>query len=94
MDTHEFDVVVIGAGIAGSTSAAAIAADHRVALIEAEEAAGYHSTGRSAALWVLNYGPPDVRRLTGLSRAFFEAPPAGFTEHPLMSRRPVVAPRT
>ena len=55
MDIDEFDVVVIGAGIAGSTSAAAIAADHRVALIEAEEAAGYHSTGRSAALWVLNY---------------------------------------
>ena len=26
MDTHEFDVVVIGAGIAGSTSAAALAA--------------------------------------------------------------------
>jgi D-arginine dehydrogenase len=90
MDMHEFDVVVIGAGIAGSTCAAAIAADRRVALIEAEDAAGYHSTGRSAALWILNYGPHDVRRLTGLSRAFFEAPPAGFTEHPLMSRRPVV----
>ena len=90
MDTHDFDVVVIGAGIAGATSAAALAADRRVALIEAEEAAGYHTTGRSAALWILNYGPPDVRRLTGLSRPFFEAPPAGFTEHPLMSRRPVV----
>jgi D-arginine dehydrogenase len=90
MDTHEFDVVVIGAGIAGSTSAAALAADRRVALIEAEDAPGYHSTGRSAALWILNYGPPDVRRLTGLSRTFFESPPAGFTEHPLMSRRPVV----
>ncbi len=90
MDTHEFDVVVIGAGIAGSTAAAALAADRRVALIEAEEVAGYHTTGRSAALWILNYGPPDVRRLTGLSRAFFEAPPAGFTEYKLMSRRPVV----
>lgn len=90
MDTHAFDVVVIGAGIAGSTCAAALAADRRVALIEAEEAAGYHSTGRSAALWVQNYGPPDVRRLTALSRGFFESPPAGFTENPLMSRRPVV----
>src|SRR6185503_521514 len=58
--------------------------------IEAEEVAGYHTTGRSAALWILNYGPPDVRRLSGLSRAFFESPPAGFTEYPLMSRRPVV----
>jgi len=90
MDTHEFDMVVIGAGIAGSTVAAALAPDRRVALIEAEEVAGYHTTGRSAALWVLNYGPPDVRCLSGLSRAFFEAPPAGFAEYPLMSRRPVV----
>src|SRR5205823_805145 len=86
----ESDVVVIGAGIAGSTSAAALAADRRVSLIEAEEAAGYHTTGRSAAVWILNYGPPDVRRLTGLSRAFFEAPPVGFTDYPMMSRRPVV----
>ena len=90
MDTHEFDVAVIGAGIAGSSAAAALAADRRVALIEAEEVAGYHSTGRSAAVWILNYGPPDVRTLTGLSRPFFEQPPAGFTDVPLMSRRPVV----
>jgi D-arginine dehydrogenase len=90
MDTHDFDVAVIGAGIAGSTAAAALAADRSVALIEAEEAAGYHSTGRSAALWILNYGPPDVRALSGLSRSFFEDPPAGFAEVPLMSRRPVV----
>jgi D-arginine dehydrogenase len=90
MDTHDFDVAVIGAGIAGSTAAAALAADRRVALIEAEEAAGYHTTGRSAAVWILNYGPPDVRTLSGLSRPFFEHPPAGFAEVPLMSQRPVV----
>ena len=90
MDSHEVDAVVIGAGIAGSTVAAHLAADRRVALIEAEESAGYHTTGRSAALWVLNYGPPDVRLLTGLSRPFFEQPPAGFTETRLMSRRPVM----
>ena len=90
METHDVDVAIIGAGIAGSTAAAALAADHRVALIEAEEAAGYHSTGRSAAVWILNYGPPDVRTLSGLSRPFFEHPPAGFTDVPLMSRRPVV----
>jgi D-arginine dehydrogenase len=61
-----------------------------VVLIEAEEAAGYHTTGRSAAIWILNYGPPDVRVLTGLSRQFFENPPPGFTQVPLMARRPVV----
>ena len=87
MDTHDVDVTVIGAGIAGSTAAAALAADRRVALIEAEEAAGYHTTGRSAALWLQNYGPPDVRTLSALSRPFFEHPPAGFAEVPLMTRR-------
>ena len=90
MDTHEFDVVVIGAGMAGATAAAALSADRKVALVEAEEAAGYHSTGRSAAIWILNYGPLDVRMLTGLSRGFFENPPPGFSETPLIRSRPVV----
>ena len=87
MSTETFDVIVIGAGIAGATVAAHLAADRRVALIEAEEAPGYHATGRSAASWILNYGPPDVRALTGASRAFFESPPDGFTETPILRRR-------
>jgi D-arginine dehydrogenase len=90
METNEFDVIVIGAGIAGATSAAALATDHRVALVEAEEAAGYHSTGRSAAIWIHNYGPPDVRVLTGLSRKFFENPPPGFSDTPLLHQRAVL----
>ena len=90
MDTHAFDAIVIGAGIAGATVAAHLSADRRVALIEAEEAAGYHSTGRSAAIWIQNYGPPDVRVLTGLSRGFFERPPEGFTDAPILAHRPVV----
>lgn len=90
METHAFDVIVIGAGIAGATAAAALATDRRVALVEAEEAAGYHSTGRSAAMWMHNYGPPDVRRLTGLSRSFFEAPPPGFADVKLLSHRSVL----
>ncbi|NKE44216.1 FAD-binding oxidoreductase [Roseomonas frigidaquae] len=90
MDTHDFDVLVIGAGIAGATAAAHCAATGRVALMEAEETAGYHSTGRSAAIWIQNYGPPDVRRLSAASRAFFAEPPAGFASAPLLAQRPVV----
>lgn len=89
MDTHATEVIVIGAGIAGATAAAHIAADRRVALIEAEDQPGYHTTGRSAAMWILNYGPADVRVLTGASRAFFESPPEGFTDTPLMAKRPM-----
>ena len=82
MESESFDAIVIGAGMAGATAAAHLAPDRRVALVEAEDAAGYHSTGRSAAMFILNYGPPDVRVLSGLSRAFFDSPPAGFAEHP------------
>ncbi|MGA9867925.1 MAG: FAD-binding oxidoreductase [Acetobacteraceae bacterium] len=90
METQTFDALVIGAGIAGATTAAALAADRRVGLIEAEEHAGYHTTGRSAARWERNYGPKDVRILTAQSRDFFEAPPSGFTETPLMHPRPTL----
>jgi D-arginine dehydrogenase len=90
MDTDSFDAIVIGAGIAGATTAAALSVDRRVALIEAEEAAGYHTTGRSAAIWMLHYGPPDVQMLTGLSRDFFHNPPAGFSDAPLFNPRLVL----
>lgn len=82
-----FDVAVIGAGIVGGSVAAGVSATHRVALLEAEEQAGYHTTGRSAAIWVLNYGPPEVRLLTGLSRDFFKNPPADIgTDHLAVDR--------
>ena len=88
MDAHRFDALVIGAGMAGATAAAHLSATHRVALLETEEVAGYHTTGRSAAIWILSYGSADARILTGASRGFFEAPPPGFT--PLARVRPVL----
>jgi D-arginine dehydrogenase len=90
METSTFDAIVIGAGMAGATAAAHLAATHRVALLEAEESAGYHTTGRSAAIWIQNYGPADVRMLSAASRAFFESPPQGFAPGPIFSPRPVV----
>uniref|UniRef100_UPI003BAAB8AB FAD-dependent oxidoreductase n=1 Tax=Roseococcus sp. TaxID=2109646 RepID=UPI003BAAB8AB len=64
MDTQFFDALVIGAGIAGATAGAHLSATHKVALIEAEESAGYHTTGRSAAIWILSYGSADAQILT------------------------------
>ncbi len=85
-----YDVAVIGAGIAGASAAAEIAADARVILLEAEARPGYHSTGRSAAVYLPSYGPASIRAITRASGAFFDSPPAGFATHPLLSPRDVV----
>ena len=87
---NRYDAIVIGAGIAGAGAAATLGATHKVALVEAEEQAGYHTTGRSAAIWIHNYGPPEVRVLTGLSREFFLDPPPDMAGVPLHFARPII----
>ena len=82
-----YDIAIIGGGISGISLAARLAPHASVAVLEAEEHLGMHATGRSAALLVEAYGPPEIRTLTGLSRAFFEAPPDGFSEAGLSARR-------
>lgn len=73
------DIIVIGGGIAGASVAHELAVEGAsVLLLEAEAQLAYHSTGRSAALFILNYGPPSVRALSAASRGFFETPPDGF----------------
>ncbi len=81
------DFLLIGAGIAGASVGYWLAPHGRVTLLERESQPGYHSTGRSAALFMESYGTPQVRALTLASRAFFDHPPAGFTDHPLLSPR-------
>ncbi len=86
-----YDFVVIGAGMAGASAAFELAAQSCVLLIEAEQHPGYHSTGRSAALFTRNYGTPLVRRINALSEPFFHAPPDGFTDGPLLHPRGALA---
>jgi D-arginine dehydrogenase len=73
--SETFDVAVIGAGMVGASVSARLSGTHRVVLLEMEAQAGFHTTGRSAAIWIRNYGPPDVRVLTGLSYDFYQNPP-------------------
>ena len=56
-------------------------------VLESEDRPGYHSTGRSAALYTRHYGGPTVRKLCGAALPFFTDPPPGFAEHPLLSPR-------
>lgn len=64
------DFAVIGAGMAGASIAAELAPHAGVLLLEAEDAPGYHATGRSAAFWEECYGGPGVVPLTRASGAF------------------------
>lgn len=85
--TQIYDTLIIGAGIAGASLGYRLASERRVLLLERESQPGYHSTGRSAAMFMEAYGTPQIQALTRASRAFYEAPPAGFCEHPLLEPR-------
>jgi len=81
------DFIVIGAGIAGASVAYWLAPHGKVVMLERESQPGYHSTGRSAALYMASYGAEQVRALTLASRSFFTSPPSGFADNPLLSPR-------
>jgi len=66
------DIIIIGGGIAGAGLAAEASQSADVILLEAEEAFGYHATGRSAAMFEPNYGNEVIRYVTRASRSAFE----------------------
>ena len=84
------DVIVIGAGIAGASVAAELSASRKVLLVEMEAQPGYHTTGRSAAVFAPSYGPAPIRALTRASKDFFENPPVGFVGSPLLTPRQIL----
>jgi D-arginine dehydrogenase len=84
------DVVIIGGGIAGASLGYRLAEHRRVVMLEAEAQLGYHSTGRSAALYTTTYGHSIIRMLTVAGRDFFLSPPPGFSDVPLMHPRRVL----
>ncbi len=86
-----WDVIVVGAGMAGASVGWQLAqAGRQVLVLERESQPGYHTTGRSAALFEEHYGPLQVQALTRASRAFYEQPPAGFTDYPILHPRGVM----
>ena len=83
----QYDVAIIGAGIAGASIAAEIAPNCRVLIAEAEDRPGYHATGRSAAFWTESYGGAKVQPLTTASGPWLTDPPAEFSESGFLSER-------
>jgi len=83
----EVDVAVIGAGIAGAGVTAQIAGDLKVALLEQESRPGYHTTGRSAAIFIQNYGNDTIRALSRASAPLFHDADKTLFPTPLLSQR-------
>lgn len=89
-------MVIIGGGIAGLSSAYFVSSMmaeggiESVTVIEAETSLAYHTTGRSAALLIYNYGTDAIRPLNLASGPFLSTPPDGFSDHPLLSPRGII----
>jgi D-arginine dehydrogenase len=82
-----FDFAVIGAGIAGASAAYRLADHGSILLIEAESQPGYHTTGRSAALFSERYKNPLIRGLAKASGDLLANPPDGFAASSLLTPR-------
>jgi D-arginine dehydrogenase len=88
--TAKFDIVIVGAGIAGSSAAAELAENANVLLLDMEEQPGFHATGRSAAFFAPSYGNAIVRGITAASEHFYRKPPKDFTSIALIHSRDAV----
>ncbi len=83
-NTH-FDIAVVGAGAAGLSVAYFLAPHARVVVLEREDQPAYHSSGRSAAMYIEGYENGVVQELTTAGREFFFEAPAEFSETPLVT---------
>uniref|UniRef100_UPI003BAB4361 NAD(P)/FAD-dependent oxidoreductase n=1 Tax=Stappia sp. TaxID=1870903 RepID=UPI003BAB4361 len=80
------DVLVIGGGMAGVSAGARLAGEQRVVVLERETMPGQHSTGRSAAIFIRNYGSNVLRALNTASAGFF-AEPTDVSDTTLLTQR-------
>lgn len=82
-----FDFAIIGAGIAGASLGAELAGSGSVLILEQEDSAGYHATGRSVAFWEETYGGRVVQPLTTASGPMLRDPKPDFAPASFLSPR-------
>lgn len=82
-----YDVVIVGAGMAGASLAAEVAPHASVLVLEMEDQPGYHATGRSVAFWSESYGGPAIQPLTTASGPLLRRPDPDFSDRPLLTDR-------
>ena len=88
---RSFDAVVVGGGIAGVSTAWALARrGQQVGVVERESSLTAHSTGRSAAQFLASYGGPLNRVLSAASRSFLETDADGLADTALLAPRNVL----
>ena len=83
----QYDVVIVGAGMAGASLAAEVAPYASVLLLEMEAHPGYHATGRSVAFWSESYGGPGVQPLTTASGPLLRSPDPDFSDRTFLNSR-------
>src|SRR3954471_11554849 len=88
--TSTADFLIIGSGVAGLSAAARLVRHGKVVVLEAEEALGFHSSGRSVSFSHYGIGNAVVRGLTAWSRSSYEAQPEGFCETPIAREMPTL----
>lgn len=80
------DFLVIGGGIAGISAASQLAPNAKTILLEMEATIGFHSTGRSAAIFIRNYGNGVIRALNTASEGTLRNP-QGICEGSVLTQR-------
>ena len=85
-----YDAIVVGGGIAGVSIAYELAGEAHVLLLEQERQLAYHTTGRSAAMYLQSYGNATVRALTVASRGDFDSLSALVDGTPLLIPKPLL----
>lgn len=89
-DSISTEIAIVGAGIAGIGVAASLDPGRDVVVLEQEATPGYHSTGRSAAIFIQNYGNSVIRRLSRASAPLFANADPSYFPTPLLSQRGIL----